>query len=264
MQPLADLVRTQLRSVFAGRSVVIAGGVAASATARIAQLRELGAERFLVVATGPGTGPQPIAPDVEIVDLFARPPSTADLMEAFREEERTIAQPPTAVLEALARFDPQCEAVALAAPFLDVRTLGDRSLFGARRSDWVALEDKTRVAALFDAAGVPRPPSAVVDADPTAIQRAAVALDRGAGTVWSGDSREGFNGGAERVRWVRDAADAREALDQLVPTSDRVRVASFADGVPCSIHGFVVADGVAVLRPVELVTLRAPSVPRLK
>ena len=33
----------------------------------------------------------------------------------------------------------------------------------------------------------------------------------------------------------------------------------FLDGVPCSIHGFVLPDGTAVLRPVEIASLRDPA-----
>ena len=36
----------------------------------------------------------------------------------------------------------------------------------------------------------------------------------------------------------------------------------FLEGVPCSIHGFVLPDGVAVLRPVEQVVLRRPGTAR--
>jgi hypothetical protein len=36
----------------------------------------------------------------------------------------------------------------------------------------------------------------------------------------------------------------------------------FLEGVPCSIHGFVLPDGVAVLRPVEQVVLRRPATGR--
>ena len=38
--------------------------------------------------------------------------------------------------------------------------------------------------------------------------------------------------------------------------SNRVRVMPFLEGVPCSVHGIVLPDGTAALRPVELVTLR--------
>ncbi|MDP9333142.1 MAG: hypothetical protein M3Q30_07520, partial [Actinomycetota bacterium] len=263
MEALLDHVRSQLRAVFAGRSVILAGGVAASAVQPVDQLRGLGAERFLVVSSGTGTGRGPDGPDVELLTLERGGPA-ADLIASFREDEREIARPSDDVLDALRRFDDLGDAIVLVPPFLDVRKLGNRRVFGARRSEWVAIEDKTLADELFDATDVPRPPSAVVPADPSSISRAAAALDRGGGTVWSGDAREGFNGAGAYVRWVRDEADRREALDVLLPCCDRVRVASFVDGVPCSIHGFVVDAGVAAFRPVELVTLRAPSPPRLR
>jgi hypothetical protein len=262
MEELLAHAQSQLRSAFAGRSVILAGGMAVGAARSIDQLRRLGAERFLVVASGAGTGALPEGADVELFDY--EPGFAPDVIEGFREEERAIARPAAALLEELRRFDPRGDAIALAPPFLDVRELGDRRLFGARRPEWVAIEDKTRADELFDATGIPRPPSLVIRADASAIGRAAAALDRGMGTVWSGDARGGFNGGGEHVRWVRDGADQREALAFLVPRSDQVRIAEFVDGVPCSIHGFVVDDGVAAFRPVELVTLRAPSPPRLR
>jgi len=52
-------VRAQLRSVFAHRRVIFAGGVAASAVQPIDQLRTLGAGPFLVLSTGAGTVAQP-------------------------------------------------------------------------------------------------------------------------------------------------------------------------------------------------------------
>jgi len=262
MYELLDDVRAQLRAVFSGRPVILAGGVAAAAVPAVDQLRGLGAEKFLVAPLGAGTGGRPDGPDVEV--LAYEPVVADDFVASLRAEERAIARPSDAVLDALRRFDPPGSAIALVPPFLDVRELGDRRVFGARRPEWVALEDKTTVDELFDATGVPRPPSAIVPADASSISSAAAALDRGEGTVWSGDARGGFNGGGQYVRWVPDDADRREALALLVPRCDRVRVASFVDGVPCSIHGFVVEDGVAVFRPVELVTLRALSPPRLR
>ena len=89
-----------------------------------------------------------------------------------------------------------------------------------------------------------------------ALSAAAHDLDGGLGTVWSGDAREGFNGGGEYVRWVRDDWQARDASDFFAEHCDRVRVMPFLDGVPCSIHGVVFPDGVAALRPVEMLTLR--------
>ncbi len=265
MRDLFADIRTQLHQVFAGRSVILAGGVATAATQPIEQLRSLDATRFLVLASGDGTGVLPEGADVERDVLFAPEVSEPeDVIATFREEERMIANPSGAVRDAVRRFDPEGRAVVLVPPFLDVRALGDRPAFGARRSEWVALEDKTTIDELFDAAAVSRPASTIVAAEASALEQAATLLDRGSGTVWSADARDGFNGGGAYVRWVQDAADRRDAFARLLPHCDRIRVATFVEGVPCSIHGFVVDDGVAVLRPVELVTLRAPGAPRLR
>jgi len=262
MDDLIADVHAQLRDAFDGRSVVIAGGMAVFAKRPIDQLRGLGAARFLVVGFGTGTGELPDGPDVEILTLDIEHPD--DFIESIRAEEREIVRPSRSVLDALARFDPDRTAVVLAQPFLDVRDLGDRRVFGARRSEWVAIEDKTTIDDVFDELGVPRPAGTVVTADAASLARAAAQLDRGAGTVWSGDARDGFNGGGARVRWVRAEADRAEALELLLPRCDRVRVASFVQGVACSMHGFVVDDGVAAFRPVELVSLRASSPPWLR
>ncbi len=81
-------------------------------------------------------------------------------------------------------------------------------------------------------------------------------MDEGAGVVWAGDARDGFNGGGEFTRWVVTEEDRADALDFFAPRCDRVRVMPFLDGVPCSIHGTVLPDGTAAYRPVELAILR--------
>jgi hypothetical protein len=103
----------------------------------------------------------------------------------------------------------------------------------------------------------------VVQTDPARLRAAARRLDRGAGTVWSGDARDGIHGGAEGVRWVRDAAEGREAAAFFAARCDRVRVMPFLEGIPCSIHGIVFPHFVATLRPVEMVTLRRLADARL-
>jgi hypothetical protein len=249
----------QLRAIYAGRSIVLVGDVAAGATPRVAALRALGADRILVVATGRGTGPLPDA-ELHVHEL----PVAEDMVASFRLEEQLFAAPPPDVVDAIAAFDPDRAALVLAPPFFDVRCIGDRELFGPRRSEWVALEDKTCNDDLFDAAGVPHPPATVLPVEPAALQQAAADLDNGLGTVWAGDARDGFNGGGVFVRWVRDAEDRDEAVGFLSSRCDRVRIAPFVEGIPCSIHGFVTDDGVAAFRPVELVTLRSQTIPHLR
>jgi hypothetical protein len=253
--------RRTLAEVFEDRPVVLAGGTAAGANARVVNVRRFGARRCLVLATGRGTGPLPAPEDADVV-VHEIPPA-ADVPASIRLEEEVFADPPVAFVEALDRFDPDRRAIVLPPPFAALTEVAGRAVYGGRRPEWVALEDKTTVDAVLEAAGVPVPPYEVVDAEPAAAIAAAARLDRGAGTVWSGDARDGFNGGAAYVRWVRDEADAREAQDRLGASCARIRVAPFVEGIPSGIHGMVTDDGVAVFRPVELLTLRRSCAPRL-
>ncbi len=261
MEELIAGVQKQLRAVFDGRSVVVAGNVAAAATPLIGLLQQLGASEFLVVAGDRGTGPQPetLGAGVALYPMERY----AHTMAFFRAEERVFADPPADVRAAIDQFDPDRAALVIGPFFLGASTFGDRPLFGARRPEWTALEDKTRNDELFDTVGIARPPSRIVPVTRDEVRRATSELDFGSGTVWSGDARDGFNGGGVFVRWVRDDDDAEEALDFFRPSCDCVRVAPFVEGIPCSIHGFVTADGVAAFRPVELVTLRSNERPHL-
>jgi hypothetical protein len=87
-------------------------------------------------------------------------------------------------------------------------------------------------------------------------------IDRGAGTVWAGDTSPGVHGGATYVRRVFSEQSFEQARLLFAGTCQRVRITPFAEGVPCSVHGLVLPDGVAVFRPVELITLREPETGR--
>jgi hypothetical protein len=52
-------LRDALRPLFAGRKMVLAGGPLAAMTGTCRRLRELGAERPFLLATGTGTGELP-------------------------------------------------------------------------------------------------------------------------------------------------------------------------------------------------------------
>jgi hypothetical protein len=154
-------------------------------------------------------------------------------------------------------YDPAGEAVWLVGPFVGTTPIDGRAVLGGRPRAWAALEDKLVADAIWDAVGGARAPSRVVAlTDTDALREACRGLDEGQGVVWSGDARDGFNGGGDFVRRVLTDDDARTALGFFGPRCDRVRVMPFLDGVPCSIHGIVLPDGTAVLRPVELAILR--------
>lgn len=254
--PEAAAARARLvaacRSVVAGRDVVLLGMVVRGAGTVVDALAELDARRVMVIATGEGTGPELPASVTRMIVPVAATSMTEELFGAERLGNR-LDRAGHAVLDA---FDPDRRAVVIPSPFVTEGDLGGRRIRG-RRVDWADLEDKATVDELFTAAGVTTLPAEITD--PAGAASAAARIDRGAGTVWAGGGR---NGGAEYVRWVVTDAEARAAAHALAgdglagPGAGRVRVAPFVDGVPSSIAGFVTADGVAVLRPTEMLVLR--------
>ncbi|HMJ13607.1 MAG TPA: hypothetical protein VK524_19450, partial [Polyangiaceae bacterium] len=234
--------RTQLRSVFAGRKTVLIGGPVASLTPLARELRRLGADRPFIIGSSLGTGELPGEDDAEWLSLELR---ASSITEAIRAYENQLTHLPEEVRQRLDTYDPQRAAVAVGAIVLgDVPQVAGRPRYGARPRSWAALEDKVGVDALWDNLGIERAASRIVRTVPAELEQAAAALDRGAGTVWAGDAREGVHGGAEGVRWVKHAEHAREALDFFATRCDRVRVMPFLEGIPCSIHGMVLPDGV--------------------
>jgi hypothetical protein len=250
----------QLRPVFAGRKVMLTGGPLAALTGTCRRMRELGAERPFVLATGVGTGEVPGADEAEWCVVELRAP---DVLAEIRAAMKLLRLLPAEVADALDRWDPERRALVLSPMFNELPEIAGRRVYGPRRPEWRRLEDKVVVDQLWDDLGVTRAPSAVVAAEPEALRAAAGRLDRGAGTAWAGDARQGFNGGAQLLRWVRGEEDAAEAARFLAERCDRARVMPFLEGIPCSIHGMVFPDGVAAFRPVEMVTLRRPGSTRL-
>jgi hypothetical protein len=239
-----------IRRLVAGRPVILVGGVPQAWTAELDTVRRAGARDVLVVATeGDGIGEAPDCPTVVVPR-----PDGLSVLERIRRGAEIQRDPPAEVVEAVERFDPEHRAVVLGTFLNESPSLLGRPHVSHRRPEWVHLEDKVVADELWDRCGVRRAPAEVVPIDqaPEAAHR----LDAGAGTVWAGDATQGWHGGAAYVRWVTDDAEAEAAAALLGRRSRRVRVMPFLEGIPCSIHGIVLPDGVAVLRPVEMVTLR--------
>jgi hypothetical protein len=257
----ATYYRELLRPLCAGRRWVLFGQPLAAYTLTVRLLRDLGAERCLIIASNLGTGPLPSPDDADWVVLNLHAP---DMIAEFRQVARLFTEVPADARTAVERYDPEVRAWVLAPITLHAPppTLLGRRLIGRRQPAGVALEDKVVIDAFWDRVQLKRAPSKVLPV--RALPEAAHALDRGQGTVWAGDAREGAHGGAMLLRWVRSGADTADAKAFFAAQCDRVRVMPFLEGIPCSIHGIVFPETVAAFRPVEMVTLRPPHGSQLR
>lgn len=250
-----------LRPVFEGRRFVLPGNIAVGLGNVASELRGLGAARPFIVAGSQGTGTVPTEAEAALRVLDVR---GADPLEHNRNVQRALTDLPCEVQNAVDAWDLDVSAKTLHTdPLAEPRPVAGRAAYAARPEAWTALEDKVVIDAFWDEVGVPRAPYRVVPAEHKALRTAADTLDRGHGTVWAPDAREGANAGAVALRWVRPGDDGRAAAASLTRIADRVRVMPFLEGIPASIHGIVFPDAVVVLRPVEMLVLRPANGDRL-
>jgi len=249
-----DAINERIAEVHRGKKWILTPDAAASASSLAAQLHEWGAGPVMIVAAIEGVGD---LPEVERIHYTRTTGDT--VMAGIRAFIEAIENPSRALLTAVEAFDPEDEAMILPTGFSRESRLLGRPLYGGRPAAWGALEDKMLIDELADVAGITRAPSeivAVADA-PEAAERLAGEL----GTVWVADNTEGWHGGGEYVRWVRDAGDVQPAVDWFAEHAERVRVMPFLEGIPCSIHGFNTPDGTAVFLPVEMIIFRHAEQP---
>ncbi|HEU0288475.1 MAG TPA: hypothetical protein VFR22_15620 [Nocardioidaceae bacterium] len=246
----------ELAGLFRDRPVIVGFKVLAAMTADVAKLRRWGARKPLLIARGIGAGRPPDPGDAEVLVLDV--PMTDSMTDEIGAMARLAADPPVEVVRRVGAYDPDREAVWWLPAHTELTELLGRPVLGGRPSAWGRLEDKTTCDALWDASGVARSPMRVVPAtDLRPLRAASDEIGGPNGVVWSGDASAGVNGSADCVHWVRSPHDAATAYEQLRPRCRRIRVMPYLDGVPCSIHGYVLDDGVAVFRPVELAVLRS-------
>ncbi len=251
-------LRARLGARFTGRPVICGPGVLAGYVGAVAMLADLGARRPLMVVTHRGAGPVPSDDEVDLV--WVTPPTTESVTEELRAHDRLVRRLPREAEAAITAYDPEREGAWFTSPFVtDDEPIDGRPVYGGRPAAWLALEDKLVAERVWDALGVPHAPTAIVTVETENLETASAALDQGQGVVWTGDARDGFNGGGNFVRWVVTEQERREAAAFFVSRCDQVRVMPFLEGVPCSIHGMVLPDGTAAFRPVEIAMLRDPG-----
>jgi hypothetical protein len=243
-----------LGEIFTDRRVICGVEPLAGFVDWVALLRAAGARKPLILATGQGAGPVPGVDEASVV--FLDVPVSESITEEVRGQDALVRDLPDDVRRRIEEYDGRGDAFWLVGPFVANEPILGREVVGGRPRAWTALEDKLLADAVWAAVGLPHEAHETVVCEPDALRVAAEKLDAGAGTVWSGDARDGFNGAGDFVRWVCTDDDAAAAYEFFSLRCDRVRVMPFLDGVPCSIHGIVLPDGTAAFRPVELAILR--------
>jgi hypothetical protein len=244
-----EAVNTRIADFHRGKMWLLLPDAAAAATPLVENLNEWGVAGIMIVAAIEGVGEPPK------VDRIHYTRTSGDtVMGGVRAYLKSVEHPSALLLGSVEVFDPEQKAMVLGGGFSRLDTLAGRPVYGARPEAWGALEDKTTVDQLWDDAGARRAPSVVV---PVAKAVAtSISLDFENGSVWAADNAEGWHGGGEYVRWVQSAGDAAAAVEWFSIHAETVRIMPFLDGIPCSIHGFVTRDGVAVFRPMEMIILR--------
>ena len=249
-----------LGEILTGRKVIVGFGVLAGFTDDVALYKAIGAQKPLLIASARGAGPIPDDEDA-FVCFFERD-ELASMTEEVRSRNVVARHLPDAVVRAVEEYDPDGEALWDLDPFVENSPILGRQVYGGRPQAWMSLEDKLVAEEVWAAIDAAAAPSHVVDLDLEKLQAASLELDKGDGTVWTGDARDGINGAGDFVRWVQSDAEQLAAYDFFTSRCDKVRVMPFLEGVPCSIHGFVLADGTAALRPMELSMLRITATKR--
>ena len=240
---------------------ILCADAGAAFTSPIKKMRERGAPRPLLLCGTKGTGDLPTEEECEMVVLGT---SGDTMMEGIRAYHAALRDLPGWAMNRIDAWDPNREARVLAS-FLDTDfAIGGRESWGGRPDAWITLEDKTTVEDIWRASDVDHAPAEVVAADPDHLVEAARRIGGPLGSVWAGDNREGWHGGAEYTRYVADSEDAESTIEFFHEHCAFVRVMPFLDGVPASIHGMVFPDRVAAFRPIEMVVFRAPGSDRFR
>lgn len=202
--------RSLTETVFRDRKWIVAMDVLVPAAAMAQTLLDHGAAGVLAVGGSRGSGD---LPDPALIPQFELGVVAEDMMSGIRRAQDALARVPPQVQAAIDAFDPERGARAVVAHFSDGRPVGGRPVYASRPATWQAPEDKTTIDGLWPRADVEHERVLIAAANLESLRRAREQLAAAGDVVLSGDNREGFNGGAQYVRWVRTQAHLEQAAE---------------------------------------------------
>ena len=243
-----------LRPIFAGRKYIYVAEIDAIAVRAENEMAALGVEDMLFLVGNKGTSTYSIPPDLRIYSLNT---TGVNMVKAAQRFEQAITDLPNEVESQIDDWDRKRTARWITPDILrEFEIFSGRKKYGRRKPSWVAFEDKTTIDSFWKSLGVNYPSSQVINLRDPNIKRVNNSLDKGEGTVWSADNRDGNHGGTIGVRRVTSEADFISVQKELKKMANKVRISSFTEGIPLSIHGINFEDTTIAFRPIELITLR--------
>ncbi|MBD2799487.1 hypothetical protein ID854_03170 [Xenorhabdus sp. M] len=163
----------------------------------------------------------------------------------------------------LDKIDPGKNITFLGGIRCEFSSLADRPVYGRQRPEWAKFEDKTYIDGNFRRWGINTPPYKIIAPDFNDALAAFCLLNKGKGVILAADSSKSFHAGSEGLSWVKDHHELAEALDKFHDQTEKLRMAEFIQGIPCSIMAMVLPKGVAVFDPIEILTVFEKSTNQL-
>jgi hypothetical protein len=158
-------------------------------------------------------------------------------------------------------FDPVGAATLIIPDPLDPLVWGQRRRIGARQRGWRRAEDKTVVDSVWDAIGLPRARSLVVDApvNRSTLETLGALVDEGTGVVCSRQPRAaGPTAGGDGIWWWLSGHKPPAPLIED-DSPGRLRLMPLLPGLPVRVHGLVLGDQVVPFPAREIVSLPRPG-----
>lgn len=171
MNHVLSALNERLRRLFGDRLVVLAGGTRLAKRAH--ELYTLGARHTLVLDTDDHA---PLH-DSEIARWVSLGIKGGFVAVEQRRLGKLLTRPGAEVRAILSDFDAKSEAVVISTPYNEIGTFEGRPVLNARRHEWVELENKTTIDALWDELSARRAPAMVFDLDFERLWGASEILD---------------------------------------------------------------------------------------